>query len=95
MFARFHEKLLSLFLSRVIVAVGFFLFSCAVLYVVSKRIGILKLQRKVIAALRAGVVGQADLEHRAVADGINLPQVHENAVHTVDVPLEQPMRDEL
>lgn len=83
------------FLSRVIVAVGFFLFSCAVFYVVSKRVGILKLQRKVIAALRAGVVGRADLEHRAVADGINLPQVHENAVHMVDVPLEQPMRDEL
>ncbi|KAG6668525.1 uncharacterized protein LOC122276310 [Carya illinoinensis] len=82
-------------MDRLILAVGVFLFSCAVLYVVSKRIGILKLQRKVIAALKAGMVGQAEIGQRAGADGINLPQVHENAVHEVDIPLEQHMHDEL
>lgn len=71
------------------------MFSCAVLYVVSKRIGILKLQRKVIAAIKVGMVGQAEIGQRADADGINLPQVHENAVHEVDIPLEQHMHDEL
>ncbi|CAA7403287.1 unnamed protein product [Spirodela intermedia] len=44
-------------LDRVILAVGFLLFSAAVLYVVSKRIGLLKLQRKVTAAVKAGAVG--------------------------------------
>ncbi|KAE8076128.1 hypothetical protein FH972_014795 [Carpinus fangiana] len=82
-------------LDRLILAVGVFLFSCAVLYVVSKRIGILKLQRKVTAAIKAGLVGQAEIGHRPVADGVNLAQVHEDAVHKVDVPFERPMRDEL
>ncbi|KAK4576589.1 hypothetical protein RGQ29_027221 [Quercus rubra] len=77
-------------LDRVILAVGFFLFSCAVLYVVSKRFGILKLQQKVTAAIKAGMVGQAKIGDRAVANGIN-----DNAVHRVDVPLDRPMRDEL
>ncbi|KAK7816285.1 hypothetical protein CFP56_044176 [Quercus suber] len=77
-------------LDRVILAVGFFLFSCAVLYVVSKRFGILKLQQKVTAAIKAGMVGQAKIEDRAVANGIN-----DNAVHRVDVPLDRPMHDEL
>ncbi|GMY27005.1 vesicle transport protein sec20 [Fagus crenata] len=77
-------------IDRVIIAVGFFLFSCAVLYVVSKRFGILKLQRQVIAALKAGMTGQAQIGHGVVGNGIN-----DNAVHRVDVPLEQPMRDEL
>lgn len=71
------------------------MFSCAVLYVVSKRIGILKLQRKVTAAIKAGLVGQAEIGHRPVADGVNLAQVHKDPVHKVDVPFERPMRDEL
>ena len=49
---------------RVILAVGFFLFSCAVLYVVSKRIGVLALQRKVTAALKAGMAGKGAIEAR-------------------------------
>ncbi|KAF3964391.1 hypothetical protein CMV_011320 [Castanea mollissima] len=77
-------------LDRVIIAVGFFLFSCAVLYVVSKRFGILKLQQKVTAAIKAGMVKQAKIGDGAVANGIN-----DNAVHRVDVPLDRPMRDEL
>ncbi|XP_050239212.1 uncharacterized protein LOC126688533 [Quercus robur] len=77
-------------LDRVILAVGFFLFSCAVLYVVSKRFGILKLQQKVTAAIKAGMVGQAKIGGGAFANGIN-----DNAVHRVDVPLDRPMRDEL
>ncbi|KAK4585918.1 hypothetical protein RGQ29_023207 [Quercus rubra] len=77
-------------LDRVILAVGFFLFSCAVLYVVSKRFGILKLQQKVTAAIKAGMVGQAKIGDGAVANGIN-----DNAVYSVDVPVDRHMRDEL
>lgn len=85
-----HESILNLSLNRVILAVGFFLFSCAVLYVVSKRFGILKLQQKVTAAIKAGMVGQAKIGDGAVANGIN-----DNAVYSLDVPLDRHMRDEL
>jgi hypothetical protein len=40
-------------------------------------------------------VGQAEIGHRPVADGVNLAQVHKDPVHKVDVPFERPMRDEL
>ncbi|KAI7726594.1 hypothetical protein M8C21_011992, partial [Ambrosia artemisiifolia] len=75
-------------LDRIILIVGFLLFSLAVLYVVSKRIGILKLQRKVIGAIKAGMAG----------DPINnIVQVNEPVVPNVDfdLNLEQPMHDEL
>ena len=85
-----HKSILNLSLNRVILAVGFFLFSCAVLYVVSKRFGILTLQQKVTAAIKAGMVGQTKIGDRAIANSIN-----DNAVHRVDVPLDRPMRDEL
>lgn len=82
-------------LDRVILVVGFFMFSCAVLYVVSKRIGLLKLQRKVTAAIKAGMVGQGDiLPRRGVGDGLDLAQ-YDEAVLEVDVPQDQSMRDEL
>ncbi|XP_054806581.1 uncharacterized protein LOC129309190 [Prosopis cineraria] len=55
-------------MDRVILGVGFFLFSLAVLYVVSKRIGLLKLQRKVAEAVKAGLAGQVELRPQAVAD---------------------------
>ncbi|KAL0456886.1 UNVERIFIED_CONTAM: hypothetical protein Slati_1027800 [Sesamum latifolium] len=48
-------------LDRVIIVVGFLVFSLAVLYVVSKRIGILKLQRKIIAAAKAGMAGREEI----------------------------------
>ncbi|KAG6664615.1 hypothetical protein CIPAW_02G105900 [Carya illinoinensis] len=82
-------------IDRLLLAVGVLLFSSTVLYVVSKRVGLLKLQRHFTAALKAGMVRQAEVGHRAAVDGINPPHVHENAVHKVDVPLEQPIRDEL
>lgn len=82
-------------MNRLILAVGVLLFSSSDLYVVSKRVGLLKLQRQITAALEAGMVRQAEVGHSAVVDGIDPPHVHENAVHKVDVPLEQPMRDEL
>ncbi|XP_076885976.1 uncharacterized protein LOC143535658 [Bidens hawaiensis] len=75
-------------LDRIILGVGFFLFSLAVLYVVSKRIGILKLQRKVVGAIKAGMAG----------DRINnVVQVNEPVVPNADfdLNLEQPMHDEL
>ncbi|XP_050378652.1 uncharacterized protein LOC126795965 [Argentina anserina] len=81
-------------IDRVIIAVGFFLFTCAVLYVVSKRIGILTLQRKVTAAYKAGMVGK-ELRPGAVGNGANHPPVHDNAVHKIEDPLERLMHDEL
>ena len=78
-----------------IIALGFFLFSCAVLYVVSKRIGLLKLQRTVTAAVKAGMARQAVNGPRAFVDGINQAQDHDNAVNVLEVPLERIMRDEL
>ncbi|XP_028773420.1 uncharacterized protein LOC114730504 [Neltuma alba] len=77
-------------MDRIILGVGFFLFSLAVLYVVSKRIGLLKLQRKVTEAVKAGLVGQVDLRPPAVADDMNL-QVRDTRVHNAEVL----MHDEL
>ncbi|XP_038723466.1 uncharacterized protein LOC120015230 [Tripterygium wilfordii] len=82
-------------IDRVILAIGFFLFSCAVLYVVSKRIGLLTLQRKVTAAINARISGQADIGRIARQNGIDFAQVIENAVPNVEVPIGQPMHDEL
>ncbi|KAL6342846.1 hypothetical protein AAG906_016865 [Vitis piasezkii] len=82
-------------LDRIILIVGFVLFSCAVLYVVSKRIGLLKLQRTVTAAIKAGMVRQANIGRDAAEDGINLAPVHDNAIRRIEVPLEQHMHDEL
>lgn len=80
-----------------ILAVGFLLFSLAVLYVVSKRIGILKLQRTVTAAIRSGMAGQANILPGFGGDGLQPPRVHHNAVPDpgVDAALGQPMHDEL
>lgn len=78
-----------------IIGLGFLLFSLAVLYVVSKRIGLLTLQRKVTEAIKAGVVGQADLRPQAVADDMNLHQVRDDHVHNTEAPLEQRIHDEL
>ncbi|PWA43725.1 sec20 family protein [Artemisia annua] len=77
-------------LDRIILIVGFTLFSLAVLYVVSKRIGILKLQRKVVGAIKAGMAsGKAEV-------AINhLAQVDEHELPNVGIGLGQPMHDEL
>lgn len=47
-------------MDRVIMAAGFLLFLSAVLYVVSKRIGLLALQRKIVAAIRSGSLSHED-----------------------------------
>ncbi|KAK2448215.1 hypothetical protein P8452_12380 [Trifolium repens] len=82
-------------IDRVILGVGFLLFSLAVLYVVSKRIGILTLQRKVTGAIKAGMVGQAVQRPQAVADDMNLHQVRVDHVHNIEAPLQQQIHDEL
>lgn len=73
-------------LDRVILVAGFLLFSLAALYVVSKRIGLLKLQRKVMEAVKSGKV------EKIVP---NIVQVQQNGVPPLDVPLEQLVHDEL
>ncbi|KAH6770276.1 Sec20 family protein [Perilla frutescens var. hirtella] len=82
-------------LDRLILITGFLIFSLAVLYVVSKRIGILKLQRKVVAAVKAGMAGQEEIAAIGGRDGVNVAPVHQNMVPDLNVPLEQPMHDEL
>lgn len=89
---------LSLYLpliDRIIIAIGFILFSCAVLYVVSKRIGLLKLQRKVTAALKAGMAGKAETGLRGNQEGINIPHIVDNVIPNLNLPLDRPMHDEL
>lgn len=73
-------------LDRVILVMGFLLFSLAALYVVSKRIGLLKLQRKVMEAVKSGKV------EKMVP---NIVQVQQNGAPPLDVPLEQLVHDEL
>lgn len=77
---------------RVILITGFLIFSLAVLYVVSKRIGILKLQRKVLDAVKAGMSGQEEI---VPIVGRNVVPVHQNEVPDLNIPLEQHMHDEL
>lgn len=73
--------------------VGFIIFSLAVLYVVSKRMGLLKLQRKLIEAVKSGTAGQAEIIAEAGRQGANVAQVQMNP--ELNVPLEQAMHDEL
>ncbi|XP_073132793.1 uncharacterized protein [Henckelia pumila] len=75
-------------IDRVIILLGFLIFSLAVLYVVSKRIGLLKLQRKVMEAVKAGMVGSEEI---LPLNGMNVARVHPE----LNVPLEQRMHDEL
>ncbi|KAL9411017.1 hypothetical protein AB3S75_044736 [Citrus x aurantiifolia] len=83
-------------IDRVILVLGLILFSCAVLYVVSKRIGLLKLQRQVTAAIKAGMARQPEIRPGAAEDGVNLAQVYrDNAAPNMEVPLQRPMHDEL
>lgn len=79
-----------------ILVLGLILFSCAVLYVVSKRIGLLKLQRQVTAAIKAGMARRPEIRPGAAEDGVNLAQVYrDNAAPNMEVPLQRPMHDEL
>lgn len=83
-------------LDRVILVVGFIIFSLVVLYVVSKRMGILKLQRKLIQAVKSGTAGQVEIIAEAGRQGANVAQIQMNpVVPELNVPLEQAMHDEL
>lgn len=83
-------------IDRVILVLGLMLFSCAVLYVVSKRIGLLKFQRQVTAAIKAGMARQPEIRPGAAEDVVNLAQVYrDNAAPNMEVPLQRPMHDEL
>ncbi|CAI8619663.1 unnamed protein product [Vicia faba] len=70
-----HSNGLSRYQRQGDTGVGFLLFSLAVLYVFSKRIGILTLQRKVTGAIKAVMKGHAELRSQAVAEDMNLHQV--------------------
>lgn len=79
---------------------GFIFFSCAVLYVVSKRVGLLKLQRKMTAAIKAGMVGQEQLMPGAIYDGLGQIQVNDRIVPEVEnmpanIPGAEHLHDEL
>ncbi|CAN4091032.1 unnamed protein product [Withania somnifera] len=82
-------------LDRVILVIGFIIFSLAVLYVVSKRMGLLKLQRKLIEAVKSGTAGQVEIIAGAGRQGANIAQVQMNPVPELNVPLVQAMHDEL
>ncbi|GMH08278.1 hypothetical protein Nepgr_010118 [Nepenthes gracilis] len=81
-------------MDRVILVIGFLLFSCAVLYVVSKRVGLLKLQRKVTAAIKAGLVKEAELRPGPTAVDIDITR-HGNMVPEDGAQLDHGMHDEL
>ncbi|XAR68533.1 hypothetical protein NMG60_11003681 [Bertholletia excelsa] len=61
-------------LDRIILVVGFLLFFCAVLYVVSKCIGIIALQRQVTCVIKVGMGGRLEDMLKPQGDGINLPE---------------------
>ncbi|CAG7883041.1 unnamed protein product [Brassica rapa] len=79
-------------IDRVILIIGFSLFACAVLYVVSKRIGILRLQQMATAAIKARLAGKA-------ANGDATPLVQQfdggNTVPNVNIHIQQRLHDEL
>ncbi|CAO2816018.1 unnamed protein product [Amaranthus hypochondriacus] len=82
-------------IDRIIIVVGFFLFSLAVAYVVSKRIGILKLQRLVIASIKSGMARRAGVQQQPAADGLDLLQ-HDIVPPTIGAnPAEHALHDEL
>lgn len=72
-------------IDRLVLIVGFLLFSLAVLYVVSKRIGLLKLQRAVTSAIKAGMTKGAGGGQPSVANAIDRVNVlqHDNVPPTL------------
>ncbi|KAG5406138.1 hypothetical protein IGI04_012257 [Brassica rapa subsp. trilocularis] len=72
-------------IDRVILIIGFSLFACAVLYVVSKRIGILRLQQMATAAIKARLAGTPLVQQ---FDG-------GNTVPNVNIHIQQRLHDEL
>lgn len=72
---------------------GFLVFALVVLYVVSKRIGLLRLHRTVTAAVRSGVIGAHDiaqgLRTQGAVNGLN------NEMIAPEPGIEAHMHDEL
>ncbi|XP_020085563.1 uncharacterized protein LOC109708293 [Ananas comosus] len=70
-------------IDRVILVIGFLIFLSVVLYVVSKRIGLLTLQRKLVAAIRSGSIANEhviqDVQRLAVG-------TQDNAVPHAEIP---------
>ncbi|XP_047096001.1 uncharacterized protein LOC124708370 [Lolium rigidum] len=69
-------------LDRIILMIGFLIFSLAVLYVVSRRIGLLALQRKLADAIRSGSISAEDVvakvQHgRAPANPLTAPPIYD------------------
>nr|XP_040258070.1 uncharacterized protein LOC109738681 [Aegilops tauschii subsp. strangulata] len=67
-------------LDRIILTIGFLIFSLAVLFVVSRRIGLLTLQRKLADAIRSGSVSAGDILGKVPQDGAaptNAPPVYD------------------
>ncbi|CAM8902510.1 unnamed protein product [Rhodiola kirilowii] len=72
-------------LDRVILILGFLLFSCVVLYVVSKRMGLRKLQRTVTAAIKVGMARKPEVVLQDIETAINHAPAFENRVGNLDV----------
>jgi protein transport protein SEC20 len=70
---------------RIILTIGFLIFSLAVLYVVSRRIGLLTLQRKLADAIRSGSISAEDIAAK----------VHHGPAPTNSPPSVPPVYDEL
>ncbi|WZY84320.1 hypothetical protein YC2023_030704 [Brassica napus] len=81
-------------IDRVILIIGFSLFACAVLYVVSKRIRILRLQQMATAAIKARLAGKAA---NGIGDATPLVQQFDggNTVPNVNIHIQQRLHDEL
>jgi protein transport protein SEC20 len=67
---------------RITLTIGFLIFSLAVLYVVSRRIGLLALQRKLADAIRSGSISAEDVvakvQHgRAPANPLTAPPIYD------------------
>jgi protein transport protein SEC20 len=70
---------------RIILMIGFLIFSLAVLYVVSRRIGLLTLQRKLADAIRSGSISAEDI----------VAKVHHGPAPANAPPSVPPVYDEL
>lgn len=73
--------------NRVILVIGVLLFLSAVLYVVSKRVGLLTLQRKLISAIKSGYVRNEglgkDLYKMEAGQLLNQQQFHRDQIPEV------------
>ncbi|KAJ3695673.1 hypothetical protein LUZ60_001050 [Juncus effusus] len=62
-------------IDRIVLTVGFLIFVTAVLYVVSKRVGVLTLQRKIVSAIKSGSIPNKDVIVGIGRAGNGLPVV--------------------